>query len=209
MTVDLLGVPTLGIEALGHILGERDVRRPVDRDVVVVVEVHQATEPESPGQGSGLGTDAFHQVPVGAEAEGAMIDELLAESCPEMHLGDRHADTGGETLTEGAGRHLDPQTVVDLGVPRGVTAPLTEAPKVVETQREPTEVEHRVEQHRAMTVGENEAVTVRPVGAVGVHLEESAPQRDRDVGHAHRHTGVTTVRLLHRVHGQCLDRVDR
>ena len=60
-----------------------------------------------------------------------------------------------------------------------------------------------------MPVGQDEAVPVRPIGDRRVDLEETGPQGHRDIGHAHRHPGMATVGLLHGVHGQRLDRVDR
>ena len=60
-----------------------------------------------------------------------------------------------------------------------------------------------------MPVGEDEPVAVGPVGDRRVDLEETAPQGHCDLGHAHRHPGMPAVGLLHGVHGQRLDRVDR
>src|SRR3970282_1224110 len=118
-----------------------------------------------------------------------------------MHLGDSHADPGGETLTEGPGGHLDAQPVVDLGMPGCVTPPLSEGAEVIETEREPAQVEQRVEQHRPMAIGKDESIPIRPLGCGWVYLEEPTPQSHRDVGHAHRHSGVTAVRLLDCVPG--------
>ena len=48
--VDVLDVPAVGLEALALVLGrERERRRAVDRDVVVVVDVDEAAEPEVAG----------------------------------------------------------------------------------------------------------------------------------------------------------------
>jgi hypothetical protein len=60
-----LGVPPVGVEAPEHVLGEGQVGLAVDRDLVVVVEVDQATELEVTGQRGRLGGDALHQVAVG------------------------------------------------------------------------------------------------------------------------------------------------
>jgi hypothetical protein len=48
--VDHESVPPHGVEALGDVLGERDVGRAIDRDVVVVVQIHEATEAEMAGE---------------------------------------------------------------------------------------------------------------------------------------------------------------
>ena len=59
------------------------------------------------GERDRLLADAFHQVAVGGEHVGAMIDDVLAELGGEMPLGDRHADRVGEALAERAGGGLD------------------------------------------------------------------------------------------------------
>ena len=46
--------PAVGLEALGHIVVVSQLGRPVDRDVVVVVEGEQPAQPEMPGQGGRL-----------------------------------------------------------------------------------------------------------------------------------------------------------
>ena len=48
--VDVLDVPAVGLEALPDVLGEGERRRPVDGDVVVVVEDVELAEPQVAGQ---------------------------------------------------------------------------------------------------------------------------------------------------------------
>ena len=71
------------------------------------------------------------------------------------------------------------------------------------------QVEHRVEEHRGMAVGEHEAVAVGP-GRFGRVVAECACQSAYATRRqAHGGPGVAGIRLLHRVHGQRADRVDR
>ena len=77
--VDVLHVPAVGLEALAAVLGEKlQLRRAVERDVVVVVEVDEAAEPELAGQRRGLGRHALHQVAVGDDR----VDAVVLTSAP-------------------------------------------------------------------------------------------------------------------------------
>ena len=69
------------------------------------------------------------------------------------------------------------------------------------------EMQQRIEQHRAVAGRQDEAVAIGPVGLRGIELQEFGEQDRGDVGHAHRHAGMTGVRLLHGVHGQGPDGV--
>ena len=58
-----------------------------------------------------------------------------------------------------------------------------------------------------MAVGEHEAVAVGPARIGRVVAQVPAPERDRDLGHAHGRAGMAGVGLLHRVHRERADRV--
>ena len=62
--------------------------------------------------------DAFHQVAVGGEHIGVMVDDLLAELGGQHLLRQRHADRGGDALAERAGGGLDALGVEVLGMTR-------------------------------------------------------------------------------------------
>jgi len=64
------------------------------------------------------------------------------------------------------------------------------------------QVQQRVLQHRAVTVGEHEAVAVGPPGVGRVVPEEIVPQHFGDVGHAHRHARVAGLGRLDGIHGK-------
>src|SRR5689334_23788682 len=53
----------------------REIRRPVDRDPVVVVEPDQLAELQVTGERRGLVGDAFHEVAIGGQEIGVMVDE--------------------------------------------------------------------------------------------------------------------------------------
>ena len=79
--VDVLDVPAVRLEALALVLGrERERRRAVDRDVVVVVDVDEPAEPEVAGDRRGLLGDALHHVAVGADRVDPRVDDLVVRA---------------------------------------------------------------------------------------------------------------------------------
>jgi len=85
-----------------------------------------------PRQGDRLLRHAFHQVAVGAEHEGVMIDDLLAELGGEHLLRERHADGSGNSLAQRAGGGLDALGVEVLGMSRCQRSELTEMLELVQ-----------------------------------------------------------------------------
>ena len=73
--VDPLGVPAVGVEALGDVLGQGHLRRPVELDLVVVVEDDELPQAQMAGQARRLGGDALLEVAVGGDDVGPVIDD--------------------------------------------------------------------------------------------------------------------------------------
>ena len=87
----------------------------------------ELVELEMAGERDRLLADPFHQVAVGGEHIGRMIDGVVAEFGGEMPLGDRHADGVGETLAERAGGGLDARRDEIFRMARRHRAELAEA----------------------------------------------------------------------------------
>ena len=152
--------------------------------------------------------DAFHQVAVGGEHVGLVIDDAGAEFRRQMALGDRHADRVGEALAERAGGGLDAGRMAVFRMTGGDRAELAEALDLLDRHRRIAgEIEQRVEQHRAVAGREHEAVAVGPGRIGGIEFQELREQHGRDVGGAHRQAGMAGFRLLDRVHRQRADGV--
>ena len=83
---------------------------------------------------------------------------------------------------------------------------LAELLQVVDRQIVAGQVQQGVDQHRAVAVGEHEAVAVGPLGVGRVVAQVVVPQHLGDLGHAHGRARVAGVGLLHGVHGQGADR---
>ena len=64
------------------------------------------------------------------------------------------------------------------------------------------EMQKPVEQHRAVTVRQDKAVAVGPVGRRGVVFEVAGEQHGREVRHAERHARVSRLRMLDGVGGK-------
>ena len=152
--------------------------------------------------------DALHQAAVAQEGVGVVVHDLVAvavEFAGQQLLGQRHADRVGDALAERAGGGLDAGGVAVFGVAGGLAVELAEALQLGDRQVVAGQVQQRVDQHRAMAVGEHEAVAVGPLGVGRVVAQVMTPQHLGDLGHAHRRARVAGVGLLHRVHRQGAD----
>ena len=79
-----------------------------------------------PGQRDRLVADALHQIAVGRDDIGIVIDQIAAEPRVQNALGQRHADGVAEPLTERPRRRLDPGAVPELRMARARASPAGE-----------------------------------------------------------------------------------
>ena len=86
---------------------------------------------------------------------------------------------------------------------------LPEPAQLVDRQRRIPQVQQRVLEHRAVTVRQHEAIAIRPVRIRGVVSQMARPQRNGDVGHAHRHAGMPGFGRFDRVHRQRANRIGK
>jgi len=136
-----------------------------------------------------------------------MINDLVdrvpgrdIEVAGEDLFGNRHADGVGKPLAERTRGGFDPRRVAVLRMARRHRAQLAEVLEFRHWQRVAGQVQQRVDQHRTVAIGQDEAVAVGPVRIPGIVLQVSGPEDLGDIGHAHRRAGMTRVRLLHRIH---------
>ncbi len=198
-------VPAVGLESLRRVVGEPRLDVSVDRDAIVVVEHDQLAEAECPRERAGLVRDALHEAAVAAKRIGVVVDDVVARSIEcggKDSLRECHADRIGEALAERPGRRLDARRAAVFGMPGRLRMQLAKAPQLVHRQVVAGEMQQRVKQHGAMTVREHEAVAVRPFRIGRVMAQMAVPERQRDLGHAHRHARMPGVRLLHGIHGE-------
>ena len=202
---DALHVPVIGFEALQHILGEAQLRRPVERDEIVVVEQNQLAQSQRSGQRSGLMRDAFHQIAVAAERISVVIHNLetgLVVDGSQMPLCHGHAHRHADTLAERAGGHFNAFGIAGLGVARRFRMPLAEGLQVVEREVVSGEKKRRVKQRRSVPVRKHKAVPIRPLEVRRIVLHQLVIKQIRDWRVAQRSARVAALCLFNRIHGK-------
>ncbi len=129
------------------------------------------------------------------------------EAVGQHALRDGHAHAVGKPLPKWASGCFHARCVPVLGMPGRFAVPLAKALKFLQGEGT-AQVKQGIEEHGPVPCGKDEAVTVGPVGIGWIVFEEARPEDERGVGHAHRHTRMPRVGLLHRVHSQGADGVD-
>ena len=208
MAVDARRRPARGLEAFHLIdaVGER--QRSVNRNAVVVEQDDELFQLQVSGECNRFLTDALHQVAVGREHVGRVIDDVIAEHCREMALCNRHPHRIGNSLAERTGRGLDAWRVAVFRMTGCQRTKLTEVLEFFDRDLlVADEMQQRVEQHRAVAGREHEAVAVRPGGIGRIEFQEARKQHGRDVGRAHRQAGMAGLCLLDRIHRERPDSV--
>ena len=210
VAVDLVDhVPAVGLEARLDVVDVPGGDLAVDGDAVVVVQADQLVQLPRAGERAGFVADAFHHAAVAHEDVRAVIDHGMAgavEFGGEQLLGQRHADSVRQALAQRAGGGLDARRHVHFRMARGAAVQLAEVLQLLDGQVIAGEVQQRVLQHRAVAVGQHEAIAVVPQRVGRVVLEVTAPQGHGDVGHAHGRARVPGVGRLDGVHGERADR---
>ncbi len=202
VSVDLQSMPTVRVESLFGVFAEGDFGFSVDGDLVVVVDGDELAEPEVSGEGCGLAADALHETPIAAEDEDVVIEglEALAAEAGSRHAsGEGHTDRVGEALAEGAGGGLHAGGESVLRVAGGLGAELAEALQLVHGQVIAGEVEQSIQQHRRVSIRENEPIAIGPGWVGRVEPHELGEEYGGDVGHAKRGAGVPAISLVHRI----------
>lgn len=176
--VDRFGMPAVGVEPSRAIFGEGDRGAGGQRDPIVVVQADQLAEPEMAGKRGRFRCDALHQVAVADEYVGVVIHDREAGTVVarcELRFRHRHADGVGEALAERAGRRLDTRREAALRMAGCEAARLPEVADLIERQVVAGEVEQAVQQHRAMSGRQDEAIAIEPRRVGGVMLEMAHP----------------------------------
>jgi hypothetical protein len=177
-----------------------------------------------PRQGRRLARDPLHHVAIAAHRVDVVVEELEAGTVEVGRLpatGDRHPDAGGDPLAQRPGGGLDPGGQAVFGMSGALAVELPEALDVLELYRElplpfvlrvhrlhASEMQHGVQQHRGVAVGEHEPVAVGPDGVLGIEAQEVLPQAIDHRGQGHRGAGVPGVGGLHRVHRKGANGID-
>ena len=139
-----------------------------------------------------------------------MIDDVqpvAIEAPRQQFLGQRHAHAVGQPLAQRAGGGLHAGRFAVFRMPGRGRMQLAEILQIFQGERIAGQVQDRIEQHRAVAVGDHETVAVEPVRVGGVVAVKIVEQDFGNIGHAHRHAGVAGVGALNGVHGKGADGV--
>ena len=150
--------------------------------------------------------NAFHQIAVGGQHIGIMIDQILTETGIEHPLGQSHADRGGNALSQWTGGHFDARRVAMLGMAGGFGAHLAEVFEFIKGQAlDACQIEQRIKQHRAMSGRQDETVTIQPLRSSGIKGQKTGKQHGRHIGSAHRQARMSGFGFFHAIHGKRTD----
>ena len=203
MAVDPDRRPVRGFETLALIIGGRKTRRTIDRRAIVVEDDDEAGKPHMPGERYRFLAHTFHEAAVTTEDPDPVIDEIIAEFGIEHPFGERHADRRRDALAERPARRLDARHMTIFGMAGGARMRLAEALQLVERgARIAGQVQEPIKQHRAMAVGEDETVAIRPLGCRRIIFQMPGEQHGGEIGHAERHAGMARLRFLDGIGGK-------
>ena len=136
-----------------------------------------------------------------------MVLHLGTPAGAQMRLGHGETNRVGNALAQGAGGGLNPGHMAIFRVTCGDGTPLAEVLDLL--QRHVLiagQMQKRIDQHRAVTGREDEAVPVRPTRSLGIKLQVFFKEHRRHIGHAHWHAGMARICCRHRIKRQRADR---
>ena len=218
---DARDIPAIADEAGGHVLAERQRGMAFDGDLVVVVNPAKIGKAMVARQRRGFPADALHHVAIAANGVDVVIEHVEAGTVemlrhpPARH---GHADAIADALTQRTGGGFDARRPAVFGVAGTTAVELPETLNVFQLDGQFAErlvlrvdglyaaqMQQRIKQHGGVA----ETVAVGPNGIFGIEAQEMLPHR---VGHRrqrHGRAGMSGVGLLHRVHGEGANGVDR
>eukprot|EP00659_Diplonema_papillatum_P022586 gene22587-biopygen22916 len=206
MTVDIADhLPVVGFETLRRVVGEPAFDFAVDGDAVVIVEGNQLAKAQGTGQGGDFVGNAFHHAAITEEHVGVVVDNVVVRA---VELRSQHFFSQGKThgvgqaLAQWTGGGLNARGVAVFRVARGAAVDLAEVFQVVDGDVVAGQVQQRVDQHRAVAVGQDEPVTVGERRVARVVFQVVTPKYLGDIRHAHRGTGMAAVGFLHGIHAE-------
>ena len=210
-------VPAISAETRRDVLAECEIRVAFDGYAVAVIDPAQIAEHEAARERGRFAGDALHHVAVAAHRVNIVVENLETgpiEVLRQPAFADRHANACGAALAQWPGRRLDARRHMIFGMAGALAADLAKGFDIVERNRglgedfrcgidrlDAGKMQHGVEQHRRMSVGQDETVTVRPDRIFRIITQETLPQRVNHWRQSHRRSGMSGVGLLHGVHG--------
>ncbi len=189
-------VPSISDKARCHIFAERPVGRTIQRDVIVVVDPAEIRELQMSGERRRFAPDSLHQIAIRTHRVNVKVEDFeirAIEICRLPFAGDRHSDAVAHSLPQRPGRGFNSGSDMRFGMSRRQASQLPEALDLLHRHCEVFqnlallvhpphlgEVQHGIEQHGRVAVGEHEAVAIQPGGIGGIVAQKFLPQT---IGH--------------------------
>ncbi len=145
--------------------------------------------------------DAFHQVTIGSQYIGKMVNQFIAEAGIHHALGQCHADRRRNALPERAGGGLNARRMTIFRVTGCSGAKLAKVFNLVQRHIGKTDkIMQRILQHGAVAGRQHEAVAVGPFRRQRVNFQKFCVKNSGNISGPHRQAGVTRIGRLHGVH---------
>mmetsp|Transcript_1811 Transcript_1811/g.4526 ORF Transcript_1811/g.4526 Transcript_1811/m.4526 type:complete len:463 (-) Transcript_1811:145-1533(-) len=209
MSINLVRLPTVGIVTLHDVLGLGVLGHFVEGDLVGVVKDDEVVKLLVGGEGGGLSRDTLLEATVTSKGEDVVIEDLVVVSVVTggSHLlRNSKTDSVGDTGSEGTSGALNSGGVVfgvgELRVARGLGVVLTKLFELIDREVEASEVKPGVKEHRSVASRKDEAVTVEPLGVLGIVLHLRSVKGGTNLGASKRKTHVSRVSGGNGVHGK-------
>mmetsp|Transcript_59790 Transcript_59790/g.177195 ORF Transcript_59790/g.177195 Transcript_59790/m.177195 type:complete len:630 (+) Transcript_59790:400-2289(+) len=200
VAVNVIDLPAVGLVTLEDVLGLSVLSHLVEGHLVGIVEDDEVVKLLVGSEGGRLGGDTLLEAAITGKGEDVVVEDLVVVSVVDglSHLlGGGETSGVGNTSTERASGALNSGGGVlgvgELGVAGGVGVVLTEVLEVLDGEVEASKLEPGIKEHGAVARRKDEAVTVHPLGVLGIVDHLVAVKGGADLGSAEGKAHVARV----------------
>ena len=149
-------LPAVGFKTGFHIFRKGNIRIALNCNFIVVVHVDQFAQTQGSCQGSRLRSHPFHQVPVGNNTVGIVVNNgkfrFIVFRCQHgLRNGKTH--THGKPVTQRAGRNIYAGSHSIFRMARRTASPLAELFQFIQRQTVSCQMQHSIQQSGTMSRG--------------------------------------------------------
>mmetsp|Transcript_830 Transcript_830/g.1761 ORF Transcript_830/g.1761 Transcript_830/m.1761 type:complete len:573 (+) Transcript_830:660-2378(+) len=209
MSVDVIGLPSVGFVSHQDIFGLGVFGHLVQSDFVGVIQDNKVVELLVGGESSGFGGNSLLEATISGKSVDVVVKDLVVISVVDggSHLlGGGHTDSVGDTLSKRTGGALNSGSVVlgtgEFRVTRGHGVVLTEVLDFFHRKIKSGKVQPRVKEHGSVSGRKDESITVDPGRVSGVVLHFLSVKSGSNLGGSKRKTHVSRVGSGNGVHGK-------
>mmetsp|Transcript_23944 Transcript_23944/g.33622 ORF Transcript_23944/g.33622 Transcript_23944/m.33622 type:complete len:524 (-) Transcript_23944:156-1727(-) len=209
VTINVIDFPSVCLVTLQDVLGLSVLGHFVKGDLVGVVHDDKVIKLLVGGEGSGFGGNTLLEASISGKSENVVTEDLVFIGVVNglSHLfGGGETNGVGNTLSKRTGGALNSGGVVfgvgEFGVTRGHGVVLTEVLEFLHGKIVSGKVEPRVDEHRSVSSRKDEAITVNPLGVLGVVAHLGSVKNGTNFSSSKRKTHVTRVGSGNGVHSK-------